>query len=282
MSSKRALDFDSSSAQTPATRKKTKVINSASAASTSAGAEQKSITDYAMDEESGPLSPSKVTHPATKVDFCAMLTSLSPMKKKHFLGELIDEHKSIGLVGFDPAQKKQLDALNLKQAPVLLKNCDIQSNKYSKSLEVVIKGYTQIVESTTKFDIDDPSTIGTHSIKLNKLPTMKEYNKVNVQVKIIDISTPQLVGAGKTKQEVTIADPSGTATLTLWEDDINSLTLSHCYSMKRLLVRVFHDNYSLSLPATGAVITPTDDIPDVSETLNSTEPTMENAEVMWS
>lgn len=179
--------------------------------------------------DSEPLSPSKVTHPATKVDMCALLSSLSPMKKKHFVGELVDEHKSIRLVGFDPAQKMKLDAFNLKKTPVLLKNCDIQLNQYSKSLEVVIKGYTQIAESTTKFDINDPSTIGTQSIVLDKLQTMKEYDKVNVQVKVIDINSPQLVGAGKTKQEVTIADQSGTATLTLWENDIDTLTLSNCY-----------------------------------------------------
>lgn len=49
--------------------------------------------------------------------------------------------------------------------------------------------------------------------------------------------------------------------------------------MKRLLVRVFHDNYSLSLPAIGAVIMPINDIPNVSETLDTREPTIDNAEV---
>lgn len=309
MSSKRKLEFDTTSA--PA--KQQKIINTLAAASTpdepnvepknlveptinSSGAtstpavEPKIIDGPAATSpatptkptaatESSPLSPSKVTHPATKVDICAMLTALSPMKPKHFVGELVDEHRSIRFVGFDRAQKARLDTFDSNKTPVLLKNCDIQLNKYTNMLEVMIKGYTRILESPITFNIEDPSTIGTHSIMLDKLTTMKEYDKVNVQVKVTDVNTPQLVGSNKTKQEVTIADQSGTATLTLWQNDINSLILSDCYSMKRLVVRVFQEKYSLSIPDTAAIITPIDNIPDVSDVLDPIQPTLENAEV---
>ena len=50
------------------------------------------------------LSPSKIEIAATKVDVSALLTGLSPMQKKHFTGELVDEHKSMRFVGFEPAQ----------------------------------------------------------------------------------------------------------------------------------------------------------------------------------
>ena len=69
--------------------------------------------------------------------------------------------------------------INNKQLPILLKNCDIQINKFSKSLEVVIKSYT-----TAKFDT---SIVGTTTISLSELCTMNEFDKVNVKVKVIDI-----------------------------------------------------------------------------------------------
>lgn len=98
---------------------------------------------------------------ATKVDICALLTGLSPMQKKRFTGELVDEHTSIRCVGFDAAKQIQLSTFNNKK-PVLLQNCNIQLNSYSKSLEVMIKGYTRITESPRKFDVDNPAEIGTN------------------------------------------------------------------------------------------------------------------------
>lgn len=217
------------------------------------------------------LSPSKIEKPATKVDLHAMVTSISPMKKKHFVGELMDKQQSIRFVGFNPTQKSQLDALNDNKLPVLLTNCDIQFNQYSQSLEVVIKGYTRVTESAMKFNISDPNTIGTTTITLDQLSDMKEYDKINVKAKIIDVHSPQVMNGGKTKQEVIMVDTTGTATLSLWEDDIDSFKLSECYSMKRLLVRIFNDTHYLSLPLNGAVIKPIEDIPDVSDAIDGTQ-----------
>ena len=46
-------------------------------------------------------SPSKIKNPATIVDVCAMMTYLSPIRNKHFTGELVDEETSVRLVGFE-------------------------------------------------------------------------------------------------------------------------------------------------------------------------------------
>jgi len=35
---------------------------------------------------------------------------------------------------------------------------------------------------------------------------MKEYDKVNVKIKVVDIKDPQNVGKNKTKREIIIAD----------------------------------------------------------------------------
>ena len=109
---------------------------------------------------------------------------------------------------------------------------------------------------------------------------MNEYDRINVQAKVINVSPLQIVGSGKRKQEVIIGDPTSTATLTLWENDIDSLSPAKSYSMKRLLVRVFNDTYSLSMPATGATVEEIDDITATTDTMSaSLESTLYNAEV---
>ena len=130
MSAKRSLDLESSASTSDPLKTPEKKIK--------------------IDE---PLSPHTETGAATKIDFCALVTAISPMKNKLFIGELVDEQKCIRFVGFDQGQKMQLDALYAKKQPVLLKHCDIQVGKYSKSLEVVIKGYTKISKSTNEFNI---------------------------------------------------------------------------------------------------------------------------------
>ena len=57
---------------------------------------------------------------------------------------------------------------------------------------------------------------------------MQEYDKVNVTIKVIDVNSPQTVGGGKNKQEVGIGDKTGTAKLTLWENDIDTLNFIPC------------------------------------------------------
>lgn len=209
------------------------------------------------------LLPRAIEEPAQKVSVCAMIASLSPMQNKRFTGELVDEEKAIRFVGFDKANQSKLEALTNQNMPVKLTNCDIQFNTYSKSLEVVVKGYTKVETSPVKFNIEDPDSITATNITLSQLPDMKEYSKVNVKVKVIEIRDVQVVGGGKRKQEVVVADSTENATLTIWEN-INTLTLNKSYSLKKMYVRIFNNTHYMSLPPHGATVTEIDDIGDVN------------------
>lgn len=147
---------------------------------------------------------------------------------------------------------------------------------------MVVKGNTQITQSETQFAIEDPDTVGSTAISLNQLEEMAEYDKVNINVKIIDVTPPQIVGNGKVKQDVIIADSTGTTNLTLWESDINTVTISQSYSMKRLLVRVFNSRHYLSLPSSGAIIEQIDDIyiPGANQTTDSSSETTNDVSVI--
>jgi len=151
-------------------------------------------------------------------------------------------------MGFDQGQQMQFNTLNMKL-----------------SSRATQKSPSQPMNSTSR--IPAPLELP------DQLSNMQEYDEINVKVKVLDNNSPKVVGAAK--QEIVIADKTATATLTVWEKDIDSLAISQCYSMKRLLVRVFT---TLSLPDSGTVIQPIDEIHEVSDVLGPTiNSNLENA-----
>ncbi len=117
------------------------------------------------------------------------------------------------------------------------------------------QGIHQNIQVTSTYNISDSTTVGTTSITLDELPLMKEYDKVNIEVKVVNINPPQVVGnKGNRKQDVILADSKDIATLTLWEKDINSLRLFQSYSFKRIVVREYNDNHYLLMPISGATV----------------------------
>ena len=70
------------------------------------------------------------------------------------------------MVGFDKAQKQQLDTFSQEKVPISLQNCQIQRNKYSAKLEVVVRSNTKIQRSPVEFEIADMKNIGSPLIPL--------------------------------------------------------------------------------------------------------------------
>ena len=99
--------------------------------------------------------------------------------------------------------------------------------------EVVLKGYTEIEQSPVQFQVKDFDTLGSKCFLLSKLPSKQEYDRVTVKVKMIDMRDPEKVGKNLRKQDVSISDATGVATLTLWESDINKVELEESYQMNR-------------------------------------------------
>ena len=93
---------------------------------------------------------------------------------------------------------------------------------------------------------------------------------VTVNVKVVRVMEPQLVPTGKHKQDIIISDSSSTATVTVWEEPINSLNSNCCYSLKGLVVREYNCSKYLAMPFKGSEIILIGDIgevcPDVDET----------------
>ena len=123
--------------------------------------------------------------------------------------------------------------------PISLQNCQIQRNKYSAKLEVVLRSSTKIQRSPIEFEIADMKNVGSPLVPLCDLNKTNEYDRVTIRAKIIKAREPQTVKIGKTKQDYVIADATGKATLTVWKSYINRLQQQSSYQLNRLQVRIF-------------------------------------------
>ena len=66
-----------------------------------------------------------------------------------------------------------------------------------------------------------------------------------------------------TKREITIADNTEAAILTLWGAYIDKVSLASSYQFHRVVVRTYRGKHQLSFPKCGTTITPIEDLEDV-------------------
>ena len=132
-----------------------------------------------------PLSPSQINSPDTHVTIQALVASVSPVKAKYFDGEMTDGE---AIVRFKKSQQEQLLSLYTKGVPVRIKDCQIQRNKLNNKLEIVLKSFTKEEQSDVEFFTDDSKTIGSTTIEIDQLNTLKEYDCVNVQVTVVKLN----------------------------------------------------------------------------------------------
>ncbi len=77
---------------------------------------------------------------------------------------------------------------------------------------------------------------------------------VSIEAKVIDISEPREVNTRYGKKQVadaTLEDDSGQISLTLWEDQINSITIGAKVSTSGGYVTEFRNKLQLNIPKSG-------------------------------
>lgn len=83
--------------------------------------------------------------------------------------------------------------------------------------------------------------------KLSQLQHLEIFSKLNVKVKVVTIDETTLVGeADRKKQDVIIADDSHEAKLTLWEDQVDSVSLGRSYLLSQYVVRIYQGEKYIS------------------------------------
>ena len=92
--------------------------------------------------------------------------------------------------------------------PIKLEDCEVKQARRGTKMEVMLKGSTKIADSPKKFNI--PSA----DFEDDPLPP-----PVNQCVRQNYVKVTECINVGdKHKQDVTVADTTATATVTLWEE----------------------------------------------------------------
>ena len=152
------------------------------------------------------------------------------------------------VVGFDKTKLEKLWPYYEYQVPVTLRDCVIQRNKKG-NLEIVLKTHTKIEQSTLSFEISDPKTAGSVVVTLEELSSLPEHTRVTIRATVIRVHESQNVGKRRImKQDVTIADSTATATLTLWDKNVGILQPNVSYQFNRLVTCSYMGKAYLSFP----------------------------------
>ena len=197
-----------------------------------------------------------------------VVSSLSPMKKgkaaNFFEATITDGKAEMRVVGFQGSHRKRLADFQENSQTVTLENCKIKKARQSDDMEVLLKSSTTVRKSPIKLAISSKSLITPPDMCLKDLSDKPVYSKVSFQAKVINVDDPVKLSGGLSKQEVTVADSTAAARITLWQSDINTLEEFESYYFKGMTVRSFKNEKNLSKPKDDASITLIDDIGDVA------------------
>ena len=173
-----------------------------------------------------------------------VVTNVSPMKKSqstsYFEAKLCDDDTQVRLVGFSATQQKRLANCQDTMDPVNLSDVKIKCAKHSDDLELLLKTSSQVQRSPKKIAPAKVAKLVSSNISLIDLQHKKDYDRVNVRAKVLRIEDPVKVSPVLQKQDVTIADSSAAAKITLWEKSIGNLSVHKSYEFPQFAVRTIN------------------------------------------
>ena len=155
------------------------------------------------------------------------LHNISPLKKgKYFDFQLQEKDKTVRGVCFSPQKRKLFTDLSDKNSAVAIKRFRIDTNSNSQDLlmddDVIIDAYSDV-----DFEKQDlPTTMNVSTTK-----SVCPGQIVTVTGKIAHLYPPKQVGSKNLHMlNAVLIDPSGTITLTLWEQYINKVQHGNTYT----------------------------------------------------
>ena len=161
-----------------------------------------------------------VNGPKSSTSIHGAVVTLSPVKKRwksmFFDGMLADETR---LVGFHGMQQQKLNEYHQKNIPVEIANCEVKPARQGEGYEVIMKGSTQIKQSPKKLDV---ASLMADIAPASKAVTLLALEEVTVDVKVVELKDETEVG-GRAKRDVSVADGSGTARVSVWEGYVNAM-----------------------------------------------------------
>ena len=120
-------------------------------------------------------------------------------EKLYFLMPHWQTQLKVRVVGFTPQQQILLNDLHKTGSPVELTNCEVKHSRQGQGYDIMLKSNTQIRKSPKKIDMDTIMALTPESktITLDALPTLPQYEKVSVNVKVLQLFKSEQVGQDK-------------------------------------------------------------------------------------
>ena len=206
-----------------------------------------------------------------RVKVHGVVTTLSPVKKgkasnrKYFDAHISDGKEVVRVVSFSPSLRPAIDSSVLSKSSISMMNCKVQMEKGVKT--IFLNEHTTIESSPRKFVIPDSHNPLTNTIDLCELSSLANNTTINVTIKVIKVSPPEIVKtkADKSyeKQDCVVGDSSGCCRVVLWENDVNRLVCGSSYKLSSVVVRSFSEVNYLSV-GMGSQIISVEDIGVVS------------------
>ena len=167
---------------------------------------------------------------------------------------------------------------NSKQ-PIILSNCEVKKSRYGDEMEILLTKSTKICTSPRKFEsvVSKPDL---QFVTLDKINTLPDFTRVTVDIKVLSIDDKVEVKPQLFKQDVTIADSTCAAQLTVWQTDIDKIELDKSYQLQNVAVRTFDNKKYLTPVKSGFAIIEKEDIGATAEALPNTSNKLHEAQVI--
>ena len=164
-------------------------------------------------------------------------------------------------------QQRKVNEYHQKNIAVALENCEVKPARQGEGYEVMLKTSTLIKQSPKKLDVASlMADIATASktITLLSLESLDEFQKVTVNIKVVELKDEMQVGR-RVKWDVSVADESDMARVSVWEGNVNAMEKDQSYCLKNFMVREYQRKKYLTMAKEGSEIIPIGDIGAVAE-----------------
>ena len=216
------------------------------------------------------LTVSNLSSPSRNTTVHGVMTCVSPVRKgrknsavKYFDGKVADGTGAMRVICFNAKLRAALLKSVEEKTAIAIKNCHVQKSRTGgDDLEIVIDSSSKIDESPVTIDITTlpPTRFSTLDAVLLTTPNQE----LNFHAKVTAVDDAVQVKEWK-KQDITIADSSGSLKLVAWEDAVGKLDEGKSYSFTSATVKLYADETFVSLGPRSQFVE-IDDIGDIDET----------------
>ena len=218
------------------------------------------------DEDGATISTLTCDSPVKKVE--GVVVNISPMKKGKVGSSYCDRRISDGnacmrFVGFDTKVRRRL--IDCKGA-ITMSNCEIKTGRHDgDGLEVHIQNSTEIAESQSVFDVMKEKEAEDAVTLIEDVEKLSQYQRVTVEGKVVELDGAKEVSVELKKQDLIVAESSGSIRLTIWQQMIGQVEKDKSYRFNKMMVRLFKGKKFLSTSKTDSDIEPIDEISDEAQ-----------------